>query len=183
MVVGIRARGSEGRDGRGGEIHLEWADVVNRLVRRSIVGETDALGKCRPGVIFGRREQFHGAVPITPPTLDFSVALGVVTTGGDASGAGRSEHGREEFREELGGGVAMDNVRCTSPESNFVEKTGDKCGGGTVGEGDHKHRFGEAIHDSQGLGLASDGKALSLEIHGIARAGLVGDVTGEKTVG
>ena len=94
--------------------------MSNRVVRYRIVGKTDALGKCRPGVIFRRREQFHGAVPITPPTLDFSVALGVVATGGGAGSAGRGEHGREEFREELRGGVAMDNIRCTSPEPNFV---------------------------------------------------------------
>ncbi len=120
VVVGVRARGSEGRDGRGGQVHLEGANVIDRLVRRSVVSETDALGKRRPVVVFRRREQFHGAVPITPPTLDFSVALGVVATGGGASSAGRGEHGREEFREELGGGIAMDNVRCTPSEPNFV---------------------------------------------------------------
>ena len=106
-----------------------------------------------------------------------------MTTGGGVLGAGGGEDSSEQLGEELGSGIGMDNVRCASPEPNFVEKTGDKRGGGTVGEGDHKHRFGEAIYDSQGLGLASDGKALSLEIHGIARAGLVGDVAGEKTVG
>jgi hypothetical protein len=123
----MRARGSKWRHGRGGKVHLEGANVIERLVRRSVVSETDALGKRRPVLIFRRREQFHGAVPVTPPTLDFSVALGVVATGGGAGRASRGEHGREEFREELRGGVAR-NAWITSGASRRNQISSSKRG-------------------------------------------------------
>jgi hypothetical protein len=42
--------------------------------------------------------------------------------------------------------------------------------------------FGEAVHDNQSFGLASDGEALALEVHGVAGAGFVGGVSGEESV-
>ncbi len=85
--------------------------------------------------------------------------------------------------QELGSGVGVDNVRCASGKPDGVEEGGNEGGRGAVLEGKDEDGFGEAVHDSQSFGFASDGLTLALEVHGVAGAWFVGGVAGEESVG
>ncbi len=58
-----------------------------------------------------------------------------------------------------------------------------KVGGLAVGKGKDEDGFGEAVHESQSLGFASDGETLALKIHGVTGARFDGGVASEKSVG
>ena len=77
----------ERRDRGSAEIHFEGSDIANRLVRNRVVGIADALGERRPAFVVRRGQKFHGAIPVAPPTSNFTIALGVVPAGCRASGA------------------------------------------------------------------------------------------------
>ena len=77
----------ESRDGGGAEIHFQRGDVANRFMGNGVISETDALGKRRPSFVVSRGEKFHRAIPIAPPTFNFSVALGIMPAGCRACGA------------------------------------------------------------------------------------------------
>ena len=77
----------------------------------------------------------------------------------------------------------MDDVRCAAGEPNCVEEGGDEGGRGAVFEWEDKDGLGEAVHDSQGFGLACYGLTLALEVHGISGARFGGGVAGEEAVG
>ena len=50
-------------------------------------------------------------------------------------------------------------------------------------EWEDENGLSETVHDSQGFGLASNGLALALKVHGIAGAGFGGSVASKKSVG
>jgi hypothetical protein len=52
-----------------------------------------------------------------------------------------------------------------------------------VGKGKNENGFGEAVHDGQNLGFASDGETLVLKIHVVTGARFGGDVASEQSVG
>ncbi len=52
-----------------------------------------------------------------------------------------------------------------------------------VEKGKDENGFGEAIHDGQSLGFASDGETLALKVHGVTGARFGGGVASKKAVG
>ena len=92
-----RERRGKSRDGRRAVVHLEWTGETERFVRNSVVGETNALGERRPVEVVSWGQKFHCAVPKSPPAFNFSVALCVVSAGGDASRASSSRKMSEKF--------------------------------------------------------------------------------------
>ncbi len=132
---------------------------------------------------FSTPEWFHTAIPESPSTLDFPVALGVVSTGGGVLCARGGENSSKQRGQELGSSVGVNYIRCATAEPDCVEEGGNKGGRCAVLEGEDKDGFGETVHDSQSFGLASNGLALALEVHGVAGAGFVGSVAGEESVG
>ena len=80
----------------------------------------DALGKRRPVVVFRGREQFHGAVPITPPHLDGGIATGIVAQGGRRLDVGRLGQQLEGIGEKLGCIIRVENVRGAEGKHNPV---------------------------------------------------------------
>ncbi len=110
-VGGIEREGrGESGDGGSAEIHFERGGQAERFVRDSVMGEANALGEGRPVKIVGGRQELHCAIPESPPTFNFPIALCVMAAGGGASGAGGSGEMGEEFRHELLGFVAVKNT-------------------------------------------------------------------------
>ena len=77
-----RERGSESGDGSSAEIHFERGGQTERFVRDSVVGKANALGEGRPVKVVSWRQEFHSAIPESPPTFNFPVALCVMAAGG-----------------------------------------------------------------------------------------------------
>ncbi len=135
----------------GGEpksISSKGRDICQRLVRNSVIGKTDALREGGPIEIVGRRQKLHCPIPVTPPTFDFSVALGIVHAGGGAGRPGVSRDGREQFGKEFGSSVRVNDVGRTPTKENLVQESRYEGGGFAVREGQHEHSLREAIYDS-----------------------------------
>jgi hypothetical protein len=76
-----------------------------------LVRETDALRERGPCLVFCGGEELHAPVPKSPPTLDFTIALCVVPTGGGVLGTGGFQHSGEQSGEKLRRGIGVDYVR------------------------------------------------------------------------
>ncbi len=74
------------------EIQGERANAAERLVRDRIVRKTNALREKRPVKVFVGGQELHAAIPESPPTFNFAVALGVVPAGGGVLGTGGVQH-------------------------------------------------------------------------------------------
>jgi hypothetical protein len=85
------------------------------------VGKTDALGERRPVEVIGWGQKLHCSIPVSPPALNLSVALGVMAAGCGASRSGRCSEVSEEFGHELLRLIAMDDVGSTAAKENFVK--------------------------------------------------------------
>ncbi len=97
--------------------------------------------------------------------------------------SGDGSNGSQELATEFWSVVGVQDVRATAAKVEFVEEARYEAGGLAIRKWNHKDSFGETVDESQGLGLASDGEALALEIHGIAGAGLGGGVRRKETMG
>ena len=97
-----------------------------------------------------------------------------------ASDGGDSIH---EFPKEFGGIVRVQDIRRTTTKMEFVQKSRYEGGSLAVGKGDKQDSLGETVYEGEGFRFTRGGKALSLKVHSIAGAGLVGGVRGEETVG
>ena len=93
VVVVVARRGSirgvgwsESRDWGGAEIHFEGSNIAKRFVRDRVIRIADALSERRPVFVVSRRQKFHRAIPVAPPTFNFSIALGVMPAGCRARG-------------------------------------------------------------------------------------------------
>ena len=139
-----------------------------RLVGDRIIRKANALRERGPLEILRRGEEFHAAIPESPPTLNFPVALCVVPTGGGVLGACGGKNSSEQSGQELGSSIGMDDIRCATGEPYCVEEGGNESGCGAVLEWEDKDGFRETVHDCQSFGLASDGLTLALEVHGVA---------------
>jgi hypothetical protein len=82
-------------------VQFERRNETEGFVRYCIVSEIDALGERRPVEVVGGRQKFHGPIPVTPPTLNLTVALGIVPAGCYARRADRSSEMDEKFGHEL----------------------------------------------------------------------------------
>jgi hypothetical protein len=87
-----------------------------------------------------------------------------------------------EFPKEFGSVVRVQDIRRATTKVKFVEKARYKGGGLAVGKGDKQDSLGEAVDEGEGFRFARGGRALSLKIHSIAGAGLVGGVRGEEAM-
>ncbi len=79
----------------------------------------------------------------SPPTLYFSVVLGVVSTGGGVLCARDGEDSGEQRGQELGRGIRVDRVRCAAGEPYCVEEGGNESGCGAVFEWEDENGFRE----------------------------------------
>ena len=125
LIIGYgggRAGGwwSESGNRRRAKVHFKRRDLGQGFVGNGVVGKTDALSERGPNEIVRRRQEFHCPVPVPPPTFDFAVALGIVSACGCPRCAGGSRDGREQFGEEFGGRVRVDNVQRTTAKENFI---------------------------------------------------------------
>ena len=93
-----------------GEIHFEGRELTDRVVRHRVIGEADSLGVLGPLLVLGLRQISHGAIPESPPWLDFPVGLWVVSAGGSALCAGDGRDEGHQIAQELRSIVRMDDV-------------------------------------------------------------------------
>ncbi len=147
-----------------------------------VICETDALSEERPGRVLRGGQVAHGAVPKSPPGLNFSVGLGVVAAGGSTLGSGDRGNGGHEFAQEFRGVVRVDDVGRAATKMDFIQQTRYEGGGLAIGKGGEDHSLGEAVDQGQGFGLARGGKALALKIHRIAGTWFVSGVGSEQSV-
>jgi hypothetical protein len=87
-----------------------------------------------------------------------------------------------EFPKEFGGIVRVQNIRRAATKMELVEKSRYEGGSLAVGKGDEQNSLGEAVYQGEGFRFTRGGKALSLKVHSIAGAGLVGCVRGEEAM-
>ena len=98
-----------------------------------VISETDALCVARPDEILRGRQVSHGAIPESPPCLNFPVGLWVVSTGGGAMRASDGGNSGHEFTQEFWGVVGVQNIGGTTSKVEFVEKARYQGGGVAVG--------------------------------------------------
>jgi hypothetical protein len=107
--------GSDSREKGGGgwrtKVQRKRAKATERFVGDRVMRKTDALGERGTCQVLCRGEELHAPVPKSPPTLDFTIALCVVPTGGGVLGTGGFQHSSEQSREKLGCGIGVDDVR------------------------------------------------------------------------
>ncbi len=162
--------------GGAGEIHFERGDATERIVRHRVVGEANALGVLGPEEVLAGGEVTHSAIPKSPPGLNFSVGLWVVSEGGSPSSAGDLGDACHQFTEEFGGVVGVDDVRSAATEMELIEEVRYQGGGVAIREGDDEDSFCKAVDEVQGFGFAGSGETLALEIHRVAGTGFDGGV-------
>jgi hypothetical protein len=80
-------------------------------VRGRVIRKTNALREEGPVEVFSGRQEFHTAIPKSPPAFNFAVALRVVPAGGGVLGASCVKDSSKESGQELGRGVRVDEVR------------------------------------------------------------------------
>ena len=90
-------RRGKGELGGGTMVHFERRERTKSGVRDAVVSETDTLSKARPVKIIRGRQKFHCAIPESPPGLDLTVALWIVSAGGGATGASDGSDGCQQL--------------------------------------------------------------------------------------
>ncbi len=118
------------------------------------MSETDSLSEARPVEIVRWGQKSHCAIPETPPSLNFSIALWIVPTGGGAHGACGNSNSGHQFREEFRRIIRMDDIRSAASKVNSVQQFRYEGLGLAIQERDDGHHFGEAINDGQGFDFA-----------------------------
>ena len=159
-------------------VQFKGAGASNAVLADGVVGPAYSLGVEGPVVVHRGREESHAPVPVSPPLLEFRIALGIVAERGGGCCFCYFRNFAENFSHELRCCVAVDDARVAASEPDFVHERRYQREGCAVGEGDDKNRFGKCIYDSKGFAFAVIGKALSLEVHVVAGSG-----TGEWAVG
>ena len=91
--------------------------------------------------------------------------------GGGASGARDVGDRKQKVADEFRGLVGMEDIGRAAAEVQRVHQSRYQGGGLAVGQWDKDDSFGEAVNESEGLGFASSGEALTLKIHRVAGAG------------
>ena len=73
----------------------------------------------------------------------------------------------------------MEDIGRAAAEMQGVHETRYQSGGLAVGQGNKDDSFRKAVDESEGLGFASSGEALTLKVHRVAGAGFDGGVGGK----
>ena len=112
-------RGERGREREAG-IHFVGGGVADGGMGSGIVCIAYALGVEGPLQILGGVQESHAAIPVPPPTFQFSVAARVMTKRGCPGGAESRVDRGHQMGEEFGGSITVEDVGGAATKVQFV---------------------------------------------------------------